>query len=386
MNGKDGLKIRDAAGTEKALYAHGWGIQVFRAIKTDLSRPQFTVQSANPQGIWTYAGVNDFQAGFGPNFDSGGSGADSTLIAQNGTNRAGIWWVRTERIPIADQDLMVKAAQKILVDTNKLDEAKIELAYENKPNDAGTTVDRKATRDELIGKDGLIAKIAADLRAGPRPRHAFLFLWSHGGSEKERSPKKPAAVPDTRKQGKLFVPGDARVMLHLSPDFRDAFFTDLVDDPATSRAGNPAVTLTTSEETYSGTVNVTIDGVAVGNFQMAGSSLGGDYDMPISDPAWSLLESSGVVDDSVEVSFAFPSGSFRVATEWDMALDSLSHYGVGLAGPPIRGEDFEDIPVGAAPGTSFWSLVACALGLAAAGAWIARRQGARKAEGEAGGV
>jgi len=41
------------------------------------------------------------------------------------------------------------------------------------------------------------------------------------------------------------------------------------------------------------------------------------------------------------IQFTFPSGSFRVATEWDFELDHLSHYGVGLATPAVGFEFVE---------------------------------------------
>ncbi|MGH7176561.1 MAG: hypothetical protein ACREJC_04190, partial [Tepidisphaeraceae bacterium] len=175
----------------------------------------------------------------------------------------------------------------------------------------------------------------------PPKKKSLIYLHAHGNVESRKVVLRNGYIPDTEGQGETYTPASAAVSLELLPDVVSDFFEGtLDDDPDLDSAGRPTLRITTSEEIgLVDPVSVFLDGIDIGQVDMDGSTLGGDYSLELSDSALTQMRDLGVLSDNlVDVSFGIPTGSFRVATEWDFDLRDLSHWGIGLTGPGLMGE------------------------------------------------
>jgi hypothetical protein len=321
---------------------HGWFPQWLR--KLELS------PDAGAAVLADFAKTNTSWKGGNPLFEFEGTGNGSSVHDGSFGNLALVWCAVVDgRTEFDDAKEAQIARLYALLETAGYDDTYIDLAYLNRalggPPLRGAEADdkpinRNATKNNL--KEMLLE---ADDWLGSIPserdeKKLLIVLDAHGNSEVRRAERKTGWVPNQTDQGKLVTPGGGST-LEISADFLNNLFEGVtVDDPKITRHGSPALLLTTSAETHAGPVTVHFDGVAVGTIAMENSPNGGNYQLFLPDSVLTALwgGGSGVLHDgSVAVTFDFPSGDFRIATEWDFEIEDLEHYGIGLAGPPVDG-------------------------------------------------
>jgi len=324
-----GLKIGD-------WFYHGWKAQWIKKLKENAA--------ATAKQLFEYATANDIHRPgpavptrrwptIVPQFEFGGTGDGSKINDGRMSNHALLWSPDSDTAP-DKSDLMTELYSRLIAAGYTNDT--IDYAFDTNAgeNVNGRPVDRNATKEQL---SKMVTKLKEALEAHPGDEKAFIWLNAHGNTEKRKAEKQSSPVPGNRRQGKIIVP-DGSVRLELDAPFVQSFFEDTgTDDPEVQRDGFPTVLVTTSEEQYAGPVTVSLDGVDVGQLILLGASTGADYELEIDDTRVLELFESGTLNDLlVDVVFDFPSGDFRIATEWDFYLDDLSHYGVGLGAPPIK--------------------------------------------------
>lgn len=327
--GETGLKIGNK-------WYHGWKPQWIKQLNAD--------KDSTSQALADYAKTHDHLVGGNPQFKFAGTGNASKVHDGVKSNHALIW---SSDADSWEADLMGQLITGL--EAAGYDKDTIDYAYGNEAGQKvnGKDVDRNATKANL---KQMLKDLRTDLNAHPGEEKAFIYLNSHGGTERRKAEKKEQAVEETGFQGKKFTDG-ASTTLELSPKFADLLLEETVlDDPGLTRFNNPALEISTTEEAMSGLVDVFIDGVQAGSLVLQGEVFGADYSIELQDAVMFDLAALGALDDqALEVSFQFddPENMFRVATEWDFALDefNLSHYGIGLA----TGAFLAKVPV---PGTA----------------------------------
>lgn len=196
--------------------------------------------------------------------------------------------------------------------------------------------DRKANGDAL---KAMAAGLATRL-GNSSDKTAFVYIGGHGNVEKVKGDTLPDAA-FAAAQGADIHNGEGST-LDLDPDFVSTFFEGTaVMTPGTIREIPASIGLRTYSEGLSGSVQVKLDGVAIGSMLLTSSPNGGDYSLDIPDTVMFDLYSQGLLSDmQASITFDFPLGtpsmdSFKVATEWDVDLGLREYYGIGLAAPSI---------------------------------------------------
>ena len=280
-----------------------------------------------------------------PQYGSSGTGDTEKLRGGHSSNHALIWSpAPAKELNHDSSSELQKTLEKIDLELYRLLEQagyskddpdnSIDLAWGDVPqgkthlgkivNRGPATLDTlKAMLDDLAGK------------LGPE-ENVFIYIHSHGNVEINKTNAASFASCGQLKAGRKLTSNDLTT-LECDSSFVIKLLEDVTtDDPRVRRSGYAAVTLSTSEESYYGPVDVTLDGMPVGSFEMNGFADGSDYEIPIDDTTLASLDGGGIFDDGrVDVAFSFPFGDFRVATQWDLGVNGLHHYGIGLAAPPV---------------------------------------------------
>jgi len=191
----------------------------------------------------------------------------------------------------------------------------------------------KANRENLFR---MLGRLKDGLNANAGQRKGVIVLGGHGNSKKVKIELQSNATPGLPRQGRTMTSG-ATTEVTLEPDFVQLFLLGSVtQDAALSRDGAAFLDFATSEESAPMSVTVLLDGIAAGTAQLSGGSLGRRYVLPLSNATLQTLHAARAFEDlRVEVRFSMPSGSFRLATDWDFEAGVSPGFGVGLAGPPL---------------------------------------------------
>src|SRR5262245_9041935 len=161
---RTGIRLRPGWGN------FGWAPQYVRGIQTDRTDPA--------QRLFDFAGANDHMEGGRPRFASGGNGAGATLRAMNAKSVAAVF----VESGVTD---MIRTIREVLTGAG-YGNNEIDLAFNNGNRNLGFTVDRVASRDELLGANGTIEQMRTRLNgAAETDRRAFLLLL---GSRRDPEP------------------------------------------------------------------------------------------------------------------------------------------------------------------------------------------------------
>jgi len=323
-NDKTGLKVR----ADPARYMHGWYAEYFRGIEGDATR--------TAQQLHDFAVANDFKGNMnGSRIEGNAAGKLATIGDGAMGRRAAMWHTFGHGLQVKTVDGILKA--------NGYNNDRIDWAYADQGGNEleGVPIDRDGDRDTMFGPTGVIENMRTYLQGQEGQRKALFVLSAHGTYGARKAEKKEDAQPSQPRQGKSYTPGSG-MNLEIEPDddvFRRGFFEGFrTDDPALEAlAGDhPMFLLSTIEEDYTGLVAVLCDGVDIGSFSMLGLPDGGNYRFDLSDAAWAGLFDAGALADSMlSFTFAFGSGEFQVATEWDQELFDLDNFGIQLVGPGV---------------------------------------------------
>lgn len=332
----EGLKSQ----TDPDKWIHGWEAVW---VKQLLSHPNSTIQQlydAAKTGDYDQAGAKTSRLQFS-------AAGNQSKVSLDDKSRSLVWY-NYDRAAGAGAYQLYRG----LIGAGFSDD-RILFAYDNlaggdlaRGDERPSPVDENATKKNLIldgtaGSGKFLVEIAKGLDTAEKgQKKATIYLGSDGNIAKVKQEKVENPQPGEATQGRVFSPLDSATSLELDPTFINAFFLDVAGPglPDMHRAGLPQFRWITADETYSGRVDVYIEGFLAGSVDMLGRSGGGVYRIDLSDGLLlDLYYRSSLLGDLVaDIAFKFDQGSFRIATDWDFELDRADGYGVALVAPPLR--------------------------------------------------
>jgi hypothetical protein len=203
-------------------------------------------------------------------------------------------------------------------------------------------VDHNATKQDL--KDAL-DRLNEVLKLHDKEEKAYIFIDAHGGYEKEDVAYVPDHTPGVPGNGVLVsyptgtvvIDADATLVRSLAEEAPRGTGGFWADEPALHRVAQPTLRFTTVAESFSGSadVNISLNQVPLGSFEMTGSPQGGDYRVLIPDAVLDgvLTSLRGTSNIVVQFQFINPGDSFKLATDDDFNFDPCypyTDYGVGV--------------------------------------------------------